>query len=386
MAKKIWLGVLLLVILSASFYFMLPGKVRIDITKTRTIFKVFEDGSFVISGIEYTRIFDGTKLMRAKERSIDYTIGQDVTEAYRYAKFKDNISAEDFYYFSNTADDIESVPISHKICFKNATGKIFEYLINNIYYDGFTKDIISPFSFGHNMKVYFQEGYYRAKVYQNKVAPDKIIIRYRITQDDQCFDVRLFDPQVLGAGNINITILYPINNSNHLGTSLDLNWSVNSTNLSWCAYSLDGGANDTSICGSTTYLVINHTKSANSSFDGYFAGGAVSEGNAYPTINFYNYVEGTSWGSLAYKPNQDYSAGEWIYAYNLTLYIVTESYNISVDIPAGSTIRLEYQDIFGVWNNITIYLPSMNLIATEFFEDVLWVANDGSTYYDSTLT
>ena len=46
------------------------------------------------------------------------------------------------------------------------------------------------------MKLVFQDNYYRAKVYQNKVAADKIIVRYRIDSNYQCFDVRLFDPPV----------------------------------------------------------------------------------------------------------------------------------------------------------------------------------------------
>ncbi len=196
MAKKIWLGsILILVILTTSFYMLMPDKVRIDFTKTRTIFRVYEEGKFVISGIEYTRIFDGTKLMRAKNRTRSYDIKDKTTEWHRVASFKDKIIAEDFYKFDNEATDVETVPISHMACFTNAQGKIFEYLISNIEYNGTTGDIMSPFDFGKNMKITFQEGYYRAKVYQQKVRPDKIIVRYRITSDYECFDIRLFDPE-----------------------------------------------------------------------------------------------------------------------------------------------------------------------------------------------
>ena len=44
-----------------------------------------------------------------------------------------------------------------------------------------------------------------------------------------------------------ITILSPTNNTEYSTSSVDLNWSANET-LSWCAYRLDNGANDTSIC------------------------------------------------------------------------------------------------------------------------------------------
>lgn len=195
MVKKTLIGsVLLFVILSMSFYMLLPDKVRIDFTKTRTIFSVYENEKFVISGIEYTRIFDGTKLMRAKNRDISFTINDDTTEWYRIANFKDDIIVEDFVSFENEATDVEDVPIFHEACFTNANGKIFEYLISDITYNDDSKNIISPFAFEKNMKVTFQDGYHIAKVVNNKIAKDKIIIRYRIKSDYECFNVRLFDP------------------------------------------------------------------------------------------------------------------------------------------------------------------------------------------------
>ena len=65
--KKIWVGTLLLVILTSSFYIMLPDKVRIDFEKTKSVFKVYEDGKFVISGTEYTRLFDGEAERKVKD-------------------------------------------------------------------------------------------------------------------------------------------------------------------------------------------------------------------------------------------------------------------------------------------------------------------------------
>ena len=149
MVKKILLGsILLLVILSTSFYIMLPNKIRIDFQKTRTIFSVYDNSTnkFVTSGIESTRIFDGAKLMRAKNRSISYELYDGTTRWYRLANFKEGIIVEDFVSFDNDAIDVENVPVSHQACFTNAAGKIFEYLISNIEYDGETKDIISPFA------------------------------------------------------------------------------------------------------------------------------------------------------------------------------------------------------------------------------------------------
>ena len=68
---KYWLsGILLLVVLTSSVYFIFNEEVRIDIQKTRSIFKVYENGEWVISGIEYVNLFDVTAKMRAKNRSL----------------------------------------------------------------------------------------------------------------------------------------------------------------------------------------------------------------------------------------------------------------------------------------------------------------------------
>ena len=71
MAKqKYYLGFLILVILTSSVYIMLPDSVRIDIEPTKSTFKVWENDSWVISGVEYVNLFDGAAKMRAKNRSI----------------------------------------------------------------------------------------------------------------------------------------------------------------------------------------------------------------------------------------------------------------------------------------------------------------------------
>ena len=133
MVKKILLGfALALVILTASFYILMPDKVRIDFEKTRTIFKVYEDGKFVTSGVEYVRLFDGTKLMRASDRVINYTLLEGKTVAEHKSLFKEGIIVEEEYEFDNDVVNVEEVPVSHSICFTNAKGKIFEYMIDKI--------------------------------------------------------------------------------------------------------------------------------------------------------------------------------------------------------------------------------------------------------------
>ena len=134
--KKYLVGFLTLVILVSSVYIMLPENVRIDVGNTYSTFKVWENGSWVTSGKEYTKLYDGTKLMRAKSRVVNYTIENNNTTIYRYAYFKDDIFAIDTYEFDGNVKDLELIPISHTIRILNAKDKIFHYEIRDILYNG----------------------------------------------------------------------------------------------------------------------------------------------------------------------------------------------------------------------------------------------------------
>ena len=122
MANKIILSSLLvLVILTASVYFVFDDEVRIDIQETRSIFKVYENGEWIVSGIEYVNVFDGSAKMRAKNRSLETVIGIDnITTVTRIANYKDGISTIEIYTFDPNVKDIEYFPISHSIQVLNA--------------------------------------------------------------------------------------------------------------------------------------------------------------------------------------------------------------------------------------------------------------------------
>jgi len=246
MVKKYAYGFLILVVLMSSIYLLLPDQIRIDIEKTRSQYKVYEDNSWVLAATEYINLFDGNKKMRAKDRSLEWSESEGIITAIRIANYKDSISTKETYVFDSGISSVELVPLSHETECVNCVGKILQFEVRNILYDGQTKDISSPFSFGHSMKLTWQDGAYRAKVYQQKVASDKIIIRYRPTNNYQVFLTRLFDPPSSSDAGINVTILFPVNNTFLVVNNLDLNWTVNITaNTSF--YSLDGGANNSDI-------------------------------------------------------------------------------------------------------------------------------------------
>ena len=185
------IGFLVLVVLTSSFYIMLPDKVKIDFQKTKTKYFVYEDG-WVLGGTEYVYLFDGSKKMRANNRDLEFVIDGNVTEVFKKAFFKDNISLFQSYSFDGGLDEVDMVPVSHVVECINCAGKILHFEYRDLDYSGVTRDAVSPEVFGR-FKVEWQEGYDWAKVYQ-LVSSDKLIIRYRPELDYEVFKVRMFDP------------------------------------------------------------------------------------------------------------------------------------------------------------------------------------------------
>ncbi len=205
--NKYFVGFLIFVVLSASVYILLPGSVRIDIGKTYSTFKVWENGGWVLAGQEYTKLMDGTTLMRASSREVNYTIQGNITTAYRYAYFKEGCIAKDTYIFDGGTKDVKLFPVDHEIELFNCEGKIFLYEVTKLLYTGITKNgIESPQSFGHKMKVEWEDGNYYSRIYKyvNK-EEGKLSIRYRVDSDYYSKSIRLFDPPE----DINVTLVSP---------------------------------------------------------------------------------------------------------------------------------------------------------------------------------
>ena len=246
--NKIIIGFLLLVVLTASIYILLPNQVRIDIGKTSSSFMVYENNAWVLAGTEYTKIYDGSSLMRANNRIVNYTldISNNLSTIYRYAYFKNNITAIDIYKFDGCVKDVESIPISHEIRILNGKGKILQYEVNNILYDGITQDITSPFAFGHNMEVEWEKGSYYSKVFQQKLAPDKLIIKYKINSNDDNYEIRLFDPTAITFNNSLSTENLTFSDNENITRYLTLpkNSVVNSAYLNLTGYNSTGTFGD----------------------------------------------------------------------------------------------------------------------------------------------
>jgi len=237
MVKKIWIGTLmLLVILTASVYLVFDDKFKIVVGNTNTQYFVYED-SWVLAATEYVNLYDGTTKMRASSRNVNYSIEDNITKIVRTSTWKDNITTIQTYSFESNETDIKRVPINNTFECYNCQGKIVHYEIKDILYEGVTKLITSPFSFGHNMAISWQDGAYYSKVFQQSVASDKIIIKYRPTKDYETYEVRLFDPPLHG---VSYGLDTPDNATWLNVDSLYIEIGLNCTNFSNVTYNLYG--------------------------------------------------------------------------------------------------------------------------------------------------
>jgi len=192
--KHVLSAFLVLVILSSSIYFLMPGKVRIDIENTRTLYSVFEKGNLVLGATEYVYLFDGTTKMRASSREVTYWNDTEFAYALRKSTWKDNITTEQLYTFEIVNNEIEKFPLKNEFKCINCVGKIVHFEYRDIDYDGETKEISSPFRFGHNMKLEWGDRAYYSKVFQSSTVSDKIVIRYRPENIVETYSVKLTDP------------------------------------------------------------------------------------------------------------------------------------------------------------------------------------------------
>ena len=197
MAKKYVVGILVLIILTASVYVLFPNNVRIDVGETYSTFKVWENGSWVLAGKEYTLMFDGTRKMRASSRNVEQFVDGEIIKIIRTANFKNNVTVIDTYTFDGTVKDVELFPISHGINVLNGEGYILVYEVTKLKYFGETVKNIrySPQSFGHKMKVEWEDGNYYSRIWKYANRDEgKLTVKYRPDSVNFTKQVRLFDP------------------------------------------------------------------------------------------------------------------------------------------------------------------------------------------------
>ena len=248
MKKKIIVGLLVVVILATATYIQLSGQgVRMRIDNDKSVFYVNQSliypdkpSRFIISGIEYNRLFNGTKIVYRDRSSIkrETYINQNqktVTE-YRYTKYKNGPIIEDYYFYRGDTNSKEMFPVYHKVIISNGTGFFYRYTVDRLTGTGPKRKLNgeTELSFGLKMKVLLHPNYRWAWIGW-PYGSDSLSAQYKIESDYEIFNVRLFDPDVGGGYDIDI-YMNGVNDSRNyeLNTTAEINITSNCTDWSSC--------------------------------------------------------------------------------------------------------------------------------------------------------
>ena len=196
-------AVLLIVIAITMTQVTFNDNYKIRVYGDTTKYLSLIDGHWSIVATETNNLFRGTtKLGKSSTNRLtvtDYNYDTNITTITRqltYRNVGDDPTIIDTYTFYGNTSDIEDVPISHTVDIYNATGLIYEYLVEDLSYDGDTvKDIESPQEFGNNIKISYDDDYYYSKIYKYLLeTKGKLIVRYRINSDYESYNMRVYDP------------------------------------------------------------------------------------------------------------------------------------------------------------------------------------------------
>jgi hypothetical protein len=195
MTSKYKVGLfLVVVILTASIYVMLPGEVKILADNTKTTFSVWNETKWITGGIEYDSLYNGTKKLTPSSVKVTQSTDSDnVTLITRLSIYSNGAKMAKFYIFNGAISDKEQFPVKEYVIISNGSGLVYQYDAKSLQYNGVTRDANSPESFGRNMKITWEGTPYYHKIIKLSTS-GTLTLKYKITSTSEEFKIRLFDP------------------------------------------------------------------------------------------------------------------------------------------------------------------------------------------------
>jgi len=229
------IGSLILILLVSGVIYIQMNDLKMRIDLDKTTFYVY-DGRWVISGVEYNRLFNGTKIMYriTSKISVEKEINGNNVMIRRMTPYKNGPVIVDEYYYSGDIKSKELFPIYHKVKIFNGTGYLYRYTVDSLSETGPKKKITDVYilSFGRNMKIKFEPGYRWAWI-GYPYGSDSFSAQYSIKSDYEEFNMKLFDPT-----KFNVTLNEPADNSNinYTSNGIPINFTVevDSSNITSC--------------------------------------------------------------------------------------------------------------------------------------------------------
>jgi hypothetical protein len=194
---KYSLGILTVMLLATGVFTVIntDSGVKVTISKTSTTFYVNESGKFVISGVEYGYLYNGSTKLSAVNVTTAAFREFNRTIFSRTTNYKNGLYVVDTYVFDGDNTDVRLFPVSHQINIINGEGLRYDYVVKKLSYSGPKQiGLIPPLRFGKNMIVMWSEGWYYAVLTSTLTSGGTLTVRYKVPSQDYTVNARLFDP------------------------------------------------------------------------------------------------------------------------------------------------------------------------------------------------
>lgn len=258
--KKRWIsiGTLLVALVAVSVvYIQLEGAgVQIRIDAGGAHYYINESGRFVMSGVEGSRLFNGSTIQWRNRSSIKIT-NETNGDLLTYIRTTDYYKAPRVYRpgpriverwtFNTSSGDVIQFPVHHEVCVYNGSGLFYRYSVDKLTGTGKRRSYnnTTTFQFGRKMFVQIEPGY-RWMWVGWPYGSDSMAAQYDVTSNDWCGDFRLFDPPTkvsLSFGNLNST------RSIEHGSPVNVSANVTPDALEVCLSADSGDLGDNFTCG-----------------------------------------------------------------------------------------------------------------------------------------
>jgi len=200
MSQKIQFGTLLIIIFSTIMYVQFDD-VKIGVHNDYTVLRVYDEG-WKISGKEFNRMFDGSKIMNRRTSGIQRSYWNESGYFFiqRKTPYIRGPVIVDTYTFSETTDDKKQVPIEHKVEVYNASGYFYRYTVDQLVNTGPKRKLSGEtrLSFGLNTNVDLHPGYRWAWIGW-PYGSDSLSAQYKVKSDYEVFYQKLYDPLPVNA-------------------------------------------------------------------------------------------------------------------------------------------------------------------------------------------
>ena len=195
--RNILLGFLAIVVSAISIVVILPGQVKLEVTKDHTKLYTYDTPhkDWTLGGTEYVHIVDANGNIIAPtsvEITSRFSTKTQTGSITRTSKFPFNISIRHIYTFNGKLSDVTLVPVYEGITVANPLLKNYtlSYQVADLSTQAHLSKAKSPLIVGKT-KVDWEKGY-KSAVLDN----GRLTVIYPLSKKTQTYDVRLYDPPV----------------------------------------------------------------------------------------------------------------------------------------------------------------------------------------------